>query len=520
MKTQTMHLLKGSGLTMSNSDQMAAISTTIVGLCGYLMLAIPYISRGIFTSMSGTFTQAAQYLGSSLHGSVSSAASPVALGNEAVGVGSVNNFSANKFDANRMHYEGASSINTANNSIMTRTPEGGTVLNTSSATSMLPMGFNLNHAERQSISNDQQKLSSLAESQSRSITTGINAATSTMDQYGKQLSSNESYNMGTQSSEDARASSAFTHLQSNIHDFAKSQNISDSQAWALVLGARAHANLNDPGFVKSLTGVNIGAGIHGDGSHNSNWSSTTSSAEKFAANNHDSINQDLSAIKSANLSSSTSDGHSSGINTLHQMQSNLSNLDNATRNYQSTLTQSDQLSQRADALKSMSADQNVNEAQAYQNFIQKHYPEKSAELFDPNNAQLMQANAPYVSEFIKAEGLSPQVSSLSINPNQSYQAGESGFNASSSAIRNVTEGFGQSLHTEDSTMYNANRNANMVSANQVTYQHLLQNHTQKISEGQVVHQKLQSNISSGVHGEHTHPDVSISGVKKAMKDEV
>ena len=124
------------------------------------------------------------------------------------------------------------------------------------------------------------------------------------------------------------------------------------------------------------------------------------------------------------------------------------------------------------------------------------------------------------SEFIKAEGLSPQVSSLSINPNQSYQAGESGFNASSSAIRNVTEGFGQSLHTEDSTMYNANRNANMVSANQVTYQHLLQNHTQKISEGQVVHQKLQSNISSGVHGEHTHPDVSISGVKKAMKDEV
>ncbi len=465
MKTQTLSLLKDSGLTLSNANQVASISTGIVGVCGMLMLAIPYLSRGLYAGVASVFTQIAQSLTSTLNGSLSNAAGGIASGNESIGNVNYNNMNANKFDANRTHYEGTSSTNLGNNAILTRTANGGEVLNTSGATSVLPMGFNLNQAERSSIAEDQQKNTALATSQSRSVSEALSNTMGIIDQHGHSLGDVSSYGDSAVTSDDAKAASAYKSLQNTVHDYAKSQGISDSHA--MTAAFEGHLGGGVP-----IPGVNVGGSASVN--HANTWGHSHDASEKFTAVQQSTIDHDISTIKSAHLSNNSSNGHSSSLSSMHQLQSSLNNLDSASQAYNQTMTQSQNLSHRADQLKSSGADQNANEAQAYHNFIMENHAGEASKLFDPNNSQVMRDNQPYVKEFMRSEGLSPSAHNLGVSPKSNYAAGKSMFDSEVSNIASGARSAGQRVHRGDADIYDGRKNAHMANANYAAYQHMME----------------------------------------------
>lgn len=122
--------------TMVNLDKMDELHADIAGVCGYLMMMIPFLSHGLVSNLGGAFSNLATSMMSHMQGSSMSVAGEAAQASFGLGQTSfynttANNFSANKHDSNWTHLAGMHTDQLGSGVLKTLTGSGDTVFDVS-----------------------------------------------------------------------------------------------------------------------------------------------------------------------------------------------------------------------------------------------------------------------------------------------------------------------------------------------------------------------------------------------------
>ena len=271
--------------TFSGVDQMLL---DLGKTAGFMAMAVPFLSSGIFFGLMRAFTSISQLLGGSAQSMSFVAAGEAVTGNLSLGNTqfdnhSANNMNANHFDTNARLSSGMMSYQLSGGSIASITPGAGMILNTQGGISHIPVRVNM--AESMSTS-----LSVMAD---QSFSTGLRDAHSASESYSAglrqiyELGSSHSHSDSSGTTSSISSSGSFSTAAREVHQlvdrFAHENHISDAEAsqslGILYAGANQHAsfNLKDQlgGKVWNwMSGTNVGASESAGYKHD--WTQSTS----------------------------------------------------------------------------------------------------------------------------------------------------------------------------------------------------------------------------------------------------
>lgn len=129
--------LGGTPVVLSTMDQVQNTYSDIGTTAGWLAISIPFIAWGMVKGLGQVMSQAGNYLGQTLQGAATQSSSSTVDGTYAFNNMQTDNVQGSKWDTNYSRRDGHISEQLDNGSVLTRTRDGGTVMNTAEATSKL-----------------------------------------------------------------------------------------------------------------------------------------------------------------------------------------------------------------------------------------------------------------------------------------------------------------------------------------------------------------------------------------------
>ncbi|HHF7349647.1 TPA: conjugal transfer protein TraG N-terminal domain-containing protein [Legionella feeleii] len=147
-KTMSVFGGKTGGVSFSNIDTLATLSSGFAYTAGALAASVPVIAYYITKGLPSVLSTASQHLGGMAQSLSVGEAQAIAQGNVSMASYSgwnmnYNNTSANKFDSNYYHSEGQATVQTANGALLTETSSGARIGNALPAISHAAVGVNL-----------------------------------------------------------------------------------------------------------------------------------------------------------------------------------------------------------------------------------------------------------------------------------------------------------------------------------------------------------------------------------------
>lgn len=455
------------GISLVNLDKIDEFHADISGVAGYLMLMIPFISKGLVSNLSDAFNNLATSMTGHLQGSAMSVANDAAsasfsLGQTSFYNSSANNFSANKHDSNWTNMHGMHTEQASTGVTKTTTASGNTVFDVSPAMTRSAVGINKTDG----------LMSSLHEAQEESRQAGINEhqsfqnSVSNFAHKAMQLSQLSAHDMrlgdGVSASDTGQYQKSLASMQHIATDVAKRTGVSVDDAYSKLTSLALNGQISPPGLLglASRAALGISGNIAG---HTGDSSSHTDKA-------HDSVDSGISAREAQDFSSAFTrvshfvknhhfdDTQSTGANLSNQMGADLRDAQVASSQYDATLTRANRIQQAENYVQSHGDQITENLEQEFASFVGKQVGGSARDrLFThPGDAKSVETLKTLGQEFLKSER-EAVINGFDINQKKAdvdhmYQAGVKEVGARSSQLESAYEANAQRLHDKGDSL--------------------------------------------------------------------
>lgn len=417
--------LGGTPVVLSTMDQVQNTYSDIGTTAGWLALSIPFIAWGMVKGLGQVMSQAGNYLGQTLQGAATQSSAQTVDGTYAFNNMQTDNVQGHKWDTNYSRRDGHASQQLDNGAILTRTKDGGTVMNTAEATSKLAVhiagaestvaGWNASAREQYAQSAQHQA----------GYQKGKETSWSQLQQFASQHGHTDSMVSSGDSALTANITRGASEMMSVVDRYAEANNLSKSAAYNELMdkssrgavNAGAKASFGSPKLLKSVTGLSgeVHAGTEFTGVSQSSHGTNQSHSQRND-NSHDKNAQmvedfrqsrDMVESSAAKVSASHND---TGINNLsEQFGATLSDTSKAYESWQTSETRASEYSEMATYANDHRAQFDQNYDQMFANFVGQKAPGRAqAVLSDTGSTEVAVEREQLVQEFMN-ERVLPQL---------------------------------------------------------------------------------------------------------------
>ena len=370
-------------ITLVNIDKIDELHSDLSGMAGYLMAMIPFIAKGLVSSLSDAFSGLATSMTNHFQGTAMSVANDASsasfsLGQTSFYNSSANSMSANKHDTNWTNMHGMRTEQLGTGVTKTLTGSGDTVFDVSpgmtksalaiNSTDGLNGSFNeaaedsrqasvnAHQSFQTSLSNLAHKALSLSQVQGHDMRLGAGVSTSETGQYQKSLST----------------------MSQIASDVAQRTGVSTDEAMQSMMsgGFGVNAGMSTANSALGYL-ASKGLGLKAGGDAHLKYDRTSTSGDKL----HDNQDRGVTAREASDFNAAFShvqhfvknhhfdDSQSTGANLSNQLGADLRGAEVASKNYDASMARSSRISQATSYVKSQGDQITRNLEQEFPAFV-------------------------------------------------------------------------------------------------------------------------------------------------------
>lgn len=412
-------------VVLSTMDQVQNTYSDIGTTAGWLAISIPFIAWGMVKGLGQVMSQAGNYLGQTLQGAATQSSSQTVDGTWAFNNMQTDNVQGHKWDTNYSRRDGHISEQLDNGAVLTRTRDGGTVMNTSEGMSKLAVhiagaestvaGWNASAREQYAQSAQHQA----------GYQKGKETSWSQLQQFASQRGNSDTMGSSADSGQTANITRGASEMMSVVDRYAQANNLSKSAAYNELMdkssrgavNAGAKASFGSPKLLKSVTGLGgeVHAGTELTGATQSSHGTNQSNSQRND-NSHDKNAQmvedfrqsrDLVESSAAKLSAQHNDATSSNLS--EQFGAALNNTSKEFESWQTSETRAHEYSEMATYAHDNRAQFDQNYDQMFASYVGQKAPGRAqAVLSDTGSQEIAAEREQLVHEFMK-ERVLPQL---------------------------------------------------------------------------------------------------------------
>lgn len=417
--------LGGTPVVLSTMDQVQNTYSDIGTTAGWLALSIPFIAWGMVKGLGQVMSQAGNYLGQTLQGAATQSSSSTVDGTYAFNNMQTDNVQGSKWDTNYSRRDGHVSEQLDNGAVLTRTKDGGTVMNTAEATSKLAVhiagaestvaGWNASAREQYAQSAQHQA----------GYQKGKETSWSQLQQFASQRGNSDTMGSSADSGQTANITRGASEMMSIVDRYAEANNLSKSAAYNELMDKSSRGAVNagvkgtvgTPKWVKA--GFGVGAEAHAGteltgatqsshGTNQSNSQRNDNSHDKNAQMVQDfRQSRDMVESSAAKLSAQHNDATSNNLS--EQFGAALNDTSKEFESWQASETRAHEYSEMATYAHDNRAQFDQNYDQMFANYVGQKAPGRAqAVLSDTGSTEVAAEREQLVQEFMK-ERVLPQL---------------------------------------------------------------------------------------------------------------
>jgi len=417
--------LGGSPVVLSTMDQVQNTYSDIGTTAGWLAISIPFIAWGMVKGLGQVMSQAGNYMGQTLQGAATQSSSQTVDGTYAFNNMQTDNVQGSKWDTNYSRREGHVSEQLDNGAVLTRTRDGGTVMNTSEGMSKLAVhiggaestiaGWNASAREQYAQSAQHQA----------GYQKGKEASWSQLQQFASQRGNSDTMGSSADSGQTANITRGATEMMSIVDRYAEANNLSKSAAYNELMDKSSRGSVNagakvsfgSPTLIKSVTGLSgeVHAGTEFTGATQSSHGTNQSNSQRND-NSHDKnaqmvedFRQSRDIVESSAKKSSAQHNDASSNNLSEQLGAALSETSKEFESWQNSETRAREYSEMATYAKDHRAQFDQNYDQMFAEYVSQKAPGRAqAVLSDTGSPDIAAEREQLVHAFMQ-ERVLPQL---------------------------------------------------------------------------------------------------------------
>ena len=386
------------GITMSNLNPISMIHSDMAFTAGFLVMSIPFISKGITSGMSSVFSSVSQLLGSVTQSSFGNT-SGISQGNLSVANTSGFNANFNKHDFNQTDYRGMSTHQNQDGSTTMTTADGHHVINSSQAQSNLAVGVNGSQVISQSLSQNATE----AKHHGQSLRTSADQSLSSALRQGSSMNASDSndYRVGSGISHSTSSSirEGYQEMKDAVHKYNEEHQGSSGVTMHEALALKVDTGKSIIGGIAKLT---TGASVSGSGdiqhthNHNSNISKFLGSSEgKTFTHGYDKV---VSVGKT--IHSDGTVGHN--LSHAEQFASDLSKASTLAHQASAEFSKSENYSKAATIANSQSSSITANMTQPFVNWAETNKGTSANHILQGTDTKSVQTQKAWEAGFLSS----------------------------------------------------------------------------------------------------------------------
>ncbi|MBE8574110.1 conjugal transfer mating-pair stabilization protein TraG [Vibrio sp. OPT18] len=321
----------GNGISLSNSNQVAAMQTQYAAVAGWLMMLVPVISKYAISGGAGMAMGLAHQFTSLGSGTVSknagaAASGDLGFGNMQVDNQTLANMNANKHDMAYLDRSYGASVQRSDGTSVDKYAKND-VYNAKGGISQSAFDVNASDVQtrglQQTVSEAERATAQSRTAYNNSLGTSSDALTSLMNS----ASTNKSHGTGTQDSQSANLNQTLSEMDSLVNEHAKANGLTKAESQKEMLDLYAGGEIfaevsGGKSFLNDMVNVKGGlrgsAGIKGSSSDSTSEDKNTSTTDREAQSRQEQFNDLMGKVtqfsSNANSSELNSDTQQAAMN--------------------------------------------------------------------------------------------------------------------------------------------------------------------------------------------------------------
>lgn len=412
--------LGGTPVVLSTMDQVQNTYSDIGTTAGWLAISIPFIAWGMVKGLGQVMSQAGNYMGQTLQGAATQSSSQTVDGTYAFNNMQTDNVQGSKWDTNYSHRDGHMSQQLDNGAVLTRTRDGGTVMNTSEGMSKLAVhiggaestiaGWNASAREQYAQSAQHQT----------GYQKGKETSWSQLQQFASQHGNSDAMGQSGDNSVTANMTRGMNLMKSLSEQYNQLKGYQGSAGFNELMDKTSRGSVS-AGVKATAGGKLFGVGLEGHVSAEaSGTSSSAHGTRKESTERQDSSHdesarlveefrqaRDMVESSSAKLSASHTDTDSNSLTS--QFGAGLTDTSKEFESWQNSETRAREYSEMATYAKDNRAQFDQNYDQMFAEYVSQKAPGRAqAVLSDTGSTEIAAEREQHVREFMK-ERVLPQL---------------------------------------------------------------------------------------------------------------
>ena len=229
-------------ITLANLDNIEQLHSEVASVAGYMMVFIPWLAYGLVTRLGESFNSLSTSMISGLQSSTMSAASEAANASFSLGQSSFynatgNTLSANKHDTNFTSMSGNTTRMLDSGVTLTKTSDGGEIIDASSAVSRGSISVNANQAISGMLNQASELTTQAISSQSKQLSSVISEGSNHLTQFSELQGKDLRLGDGVSESENTQVQKAVSNILGVASSVADRTGVSNEQALTGLINA-------------------------------------------------------------------------------------------------------------------------------------------------------------------------------------------------------------------------------------------------------------------------------------------
>jgi len=383
-------------MSLVNIDKIDELHHDITGVAGYMMCMIPFLAKGMVSSLNEAFSHLSTSMMSHIQGTSTALAGEAAnasfsLGQTSFYNTSANNFSANKHDSNWTNMHGMHTEQLPTGVLKTQTASGDTVFDASPGMTKGPVGVNMSQGLHGSLNQAAEDSRLAAENENHSIQSSLSSFANKAVQFSKLNGNDMRLGDGVSTSDSGQVNKAISTMNRISGEVASREGITQEEAFSRMTARSAHADLGASSgrgavgkFLGSAVGVNgsAGFGFKADRSSTSTDRSNHGVDSSSSSNKSEDFSDAYSFMKNFTANHHFDDTSTKGASLMNQMGADLRQADVSSHNRDASLSRSARISDATSYVENKGANIIENMDQAFPSYVASRVGEaKRDELF-------------------------------------------------------------------------------------------------------------------------------------------
>ncbi|MBD1576961.1 hypothetical protein HC723_11025 [Vibrio sp. S11_S32] len=360
----------GGGLTFSNANAIYHQHIYFAAICGWLLSTVPFIAPYIVKGGASIMGSLSMQVAGMINSSSGQAANENTTGNYNLGNTSMDNHNANKTDMRHMmQTHGATMQNT--NGTMFKKFDHSQTYNMGDSMSSGAFSMNSQKMMTQSLTH------SLSDAHKHTQTAAANynhATTATAHDLQSLVSSSsatDNYGHSTSNGLSATQQQAVNQMQSAVHDYAKSHNVTDSNAWKFMAEAYGNAETKQ-NFSILGNGVDAKEGVRGSLGYSYTNDTNNGSNTRDSSSQQKSFNEAVNTLQQSAMNDTTGHQNSKAQQALHNLNHDNQELVSSGLQLNNAATKEQSLANTLQQVSSGSLQVNNNLIPQFQSYLEQN----------------------------------------------------------------------------------------------------------------------------------------------------